>query len=67
MYEEMLIKKAQGREAEERKMRITSLEMRLAAIAARMAKPMKGDNPEKLNEEYESVVNLIREEKQKET
>ncbi|MBQ4156764.1 MAG: ABC-F type ribosomal protection protein [Clostridia bacterium] len=64
MYEEMLIKKAQGREAEERKMRITSLEMRLAAIAARMAKPMKGDNPEKLNEEYESVVNLIREEKQ---
>ncbi|MBQ3232712.1 MAG: ABC-F family ATP-binding cassette domain-containing protein, partial [Clostridia bacterium] len=59
--------KAQGRAEEERKMYITSLEMRLAAIAARMAKPQKGDKPEALNEEYEKVVDLIREEKRKET
>ena len=52
-----------GKEEEDRKMRITSLEMRLAAIAARMSRPQKGDNPEKLNEEYEEVVNLIRAEK----
>ncbi len=59
--------KEQGRAAEERKMYITSLEMRLAAIAARMAKPQKGDKPEALNEEYEKMVILIREEKRKET
>ncbi|MBE5792450.1 MAG: ABC-F type ribosomal protection protein [Clostridiales bacterium] len=66
-YERTLVQKEQGRAVEERKMYITSLEMRLAAIAARMAKPQKGDKPEALNEEYEKVVDLIREEKRKET
>ena len=66
-YERTLVQKEQGRAVEERKMYITSLEMRLAAIAARMAKPQKGDKPEALNEEYEKVADLIREEKRKET
>ena len=65
-YEKALKQKEEGREAEERQMRITALEMRLAAIAARMSAPKKGDSPEKLNEEYLEIANLIREEKQKE-
>ncbi len=64
-YEKAILLKEQGREAEERKMYITSLEMRLAAVAARMAKPVKGDSPEKLNDEYMQIANLIREEKRK--
>ena len=64
-YQREQISKQLGREAEEQKMRITSLEMRLAAIAARMSKPQKGDRPETLNEEYEKVAALIREEKRK--
>ena len=35
---------------------ITRLQMRLAAIAARMSAPKKGDSPEKLNAEYEAVL-----------
>lgn len=66
-YENALKQKEAGREAEERQMRITSLEMRLAAIAARMSAPKKGDNPEKLNEEYLEIANLIREEKKRGT
>ena len=65
-FERAILQKEQGRAEEERKMYITSLEMRLAAIAARMAKPQKGDKPEVLNEEYEKVAAMIREEKRKE-
>ena len=39
-------------EREERALEITRLEMRLADLSARMAKPRKGDRPEQLNEEY---------------
>ena len=35
---------------------ITRMQMRLAAIAARMSAPKKGDSPEKLNAEYEAAL-----------
>lgn len=40
------------REAEDRQLRITALEMRLAAIADHMSRPRKGEKPEALNAEY---------------
>ena len=48
------------RGAEARRLQITALEMRLAALAARMAAPRKGDRPEELNAEYERVAEELR-------
>ena len=48
------------RDAEARQLRITALEMRLAAIAARMSAPKKGDRPEALNAEYEAAAEELR-------
>ena len=39
----------------------TGLEMRLAALAARLAAPRKGDRPEQLNEEYLELARQLRE------
>ena len=36
------------------------LEMRMADLTARMAKPRKGDHPEELNEEYLRLAEEIR-------
>lgn len=38
---------------------ITRLQMRLAAIAARISAPRKGDSPEKLNAEYEETLRAL--------
>ena len=38
--------------AEERKIAISTLEMRMAALSARMSSPKKGDRPEELQAEY---------------
>ena len=56
--------KARDRSIENRQLQITALEMRLAAIAARMAAPKKGDHPETLNEEYLRVSEELRKLKQ---
>ncbi len=48
------------RDAEARQLEITALEMRMAALAARMAAPKKGDKPEKLNAEYDELAEALR-------
>ena len=48
------------RDREAAKLQISALEMRLAALAARMAAPKKGDNPQKLAEEYDALAAELR-------
>jgi energy-coupling factor transporter ATP-binding protein EcfA2 len=45
---------------EDRKLAMMRLEMRMADLSARMAKPRKGDRPEELNEEYMRLAEEIR-------
>jgi len=47
-------------EQEDRKLDIMRLEMRLADLTARLAKPRKGDHPEQLNEEYMALAEELR-------
>ena len=49
------------RTAEDRALAVTALEMRLAALAARMAAPRRGDDPRKLTEEYDDLARRLRE------
>ncbi len=56
MYEKSL---AGNRPAEDFALLITTLQMRMAAVAARMSAPRKGDSPEKLNAEYEDLARQI--------
>lgn len=44
------------RRCDDYQLEITRLQMRLAAIAARMSAPQKGDSPEKFNAEYEETL-----------
>ena len=53
--------KSRDREAEKRQLEITALEMRLAALAGRMAAPRKGDRPEQLSAEYDAMAQRLRE------
>ena len=46
---------------EDRQIAKSMLEMRLAALSARMAAPKKGDRPEALREEYMEIARQIRE------
>ena len=46
------------------KLTITTLEMRLAALSARMAAPKKGDRPEQLQAEYMEIAAQLRDMKQ---
>ena len=48
------------RDAEDKQLQITALEMRLAALAARMAAPKKGDHPDQLNAEYAQIAEQLR-------
>ena len=52
------------RDAEALNLQITALEMRLAALAGRMAAPGKGDRPERLSAEYDALAGRLRELKQ---
>jgi len=56
------LKKRQNRDAkqEDRKLAMMRLEMRMADLSARMAKPRKGDHPEELNEEYMRLAEEMR-------
>ena len=49
------------RSAEDLNLQITTLQMRMATLAARMSRPEKGDDPLKLNEEYLALAAQIRE------
>ena len=51
-YEQETARRARGRDEEALNIRVTSLEMRLAALSDRLSAPKKGDKPELLNEEY---------------
>ncbi len=48
------------RDAEARQLEITALEMRLAALAGRMAAPRKGESPEALGAEYDALAARLR-------
>ena len=51
--------------AEDRGLEISRLEMRMAVLSARMARPAKGDRPEQLQQEYLELVRQIHELKAK--
>ena len=53
--------RGRNRDAERRQLEITALEMRLAALAARMSAPRKGDRPEALSDEYDALAARLRE------
>ncbi len=55
--------RAAGQDAQARALHITSLEMKLADLAARLSAPKKGDSPERLNEEYLAVAEALRQAK----
>ena len=56
---------ARNRDAEGLQLEISTLEMQLAALASRLSAPEKGDDPEKLNEQYEGLAAKLREKKQR--
>ena len=58
--EEMKSAEKRDAGAEDRKIAVSSLEMRMAALAARMAAPKKGDRPDQLQEEYLRLAEQIR-------
>ena len=45
----------------DKSLEISRLEMRMAALSARMARPEKGDHPEQLQQEYFALARKIRE------
>jgi len=45
---------------EDLKLRIMTMEMRLADLSARMARPKKGDHPDRLNREYLELAEELR-------
>ena len=51
--------------AEELRLAISALEMRMAALAARMSAPKKGDRPDQLQAEYLEIAEKLRELKRK--
>ena len=53
--------KKRDRTAEALQLEVSAIEMRLAALAARIAAPRKGDRPERLNAEYDALAARLRE------
>ena len=51
---------ARDRSAEQRQLAVTSLEMRLSALAARLASPKKGDRPDELSAQYDALAEELR-------
>ena len=60
----MRAEKDRDRAREKEEMDLTLIEMRLAALAARMSAPMKGDKPEELEEQYLSLAERLKEARQ---
>lgn len=59
--EEMKAAGNRNASAENLRLAVTTLEMRLAALSARMAAPKKGDRPELLQAEYMEIAEKLRE------
>ncbi len=59
--EQMEADTRRDRSAESIQMEITTLEMRLSALAAKMSAPKKGDHPDQLNAEYSALAARLRE------
>lgn len=62
--EERAARKDPHREQEDRKLDMMRLEMRMADLTARMARPRKGDRPEEMNGEYMRLADELRKMKQ---
>ena len=60
-WEEMKKPVQTGGTAADRSLEISRLEMRMAVLSARMARPAKGDHPEQLRQEYLELARKIRE------
>ncbi len=48
------------RSAEDLQLEISALQMRMAALSARLSSPKKGDSPERLNAEYDALAAELR-------
>jgi len=59
--DEMEADASRDRAAEAVRLQISALEMRLAALAGRMAAPRKGDSPQRLSDEYDALAAQLRE------
>ena len=59
-WEEMTAPKKKNRSEEDRKLEISRLEMRMAAVSARLSAPKKGDRPDLLQEEYLRLAEEVR-------
>lgn len=59
-WEEMKKPVQTGGAAADRSLEISRLEMRMAVLSARMARPAKGDRPEQLQQEYLELARSIR-------
>ena len=53
------------RDAETVQLQISALEMRMAALAGRMAAPKKGDDPQALSNQYDAIAAELRSMKQR--
>ena len=62
--DEMKASRRKNVSADDLRLAVTTLEMRLAALSARMAAPKKGDRPELLQAEYLEIAEKLRELKQ---
>ena len=59
--DEMKASRNRSASEEDRRLAVTTLEMRMAALSARMAAPKKGDRPELLQAEYMEIAEKLRE------
>ncbi len=57
--------KTRDTSSEDLRIAVSTLEMRMAALSARMAAPKKGDRPDQLQEEYLEMAEKLRELKRK--
>ena len=62
--DEMKASRNRSASADDLRLAVTTLEMRLAALSARMAAPKKGDRPELLQAEYMEIADKLRKLKQ---
>ena len=58
---------ARDRSSESGQLEISAVEMRMAALAARLSAPRKGDRPDVLNAEYQALAEQLRELKKRNT
>ena len=59
-WEEMKAPRDRDASEEDRKIAVTKLEMRMAAISARLSAPRKGDRPDLLQAEYQRLAEELR-------